>query len=88
MSDLVLSAAQVGELLEYRKPNGAGNGETIRDLYRNGNFPPPIDKDQPAVRWRWSRVVVERYVAGEWPWPKPRLTFNGAADQVLNEVAS
>lgn len=73
MSDLVLSADQVAAELEYRHRDGSGNGEVIRSMYRAGDFPPPIDHRQPAVRWRWSRAVVERYVLGEWPWSVVRL---------------
>jgi hypothetical protein len=74
MSSLALTADGVAAELEYVKQSGDPNGELIRQLYREGDFPPPIDPDQPVIRWRWSRAVVERYVAGEWPWPlRPAL---------------
>lgn len=86
MSGLVMTADQVAAELEYLRPGGTGRGDTIREMYREGDFPPPIDPDQPVVRWRWSRAVVERYVAGEWPWQTspsdPRFVYipeDGAA---------
>jgi hypothetical protein len=75
MSSLVLTVDQVAAELEYfHRPaegqeRGAPNSDLVREMYREGDFPPPIDPAQPVTRWRWSRTVVERYVAGEWPWP-------------------
>lgn len=38
----------------------------IRDLYRAGKFPPPIDPTLNPVSWRWSPAAVAAYVDGQW----------------------
>ena len=73
MAALALQADHVAELLEYKRPDGTGNGDLIRELYRNGDFPAPIDPEQPPIRWRWSRSRVEQYVAGTWRQSLPQL---------------
>lgn len=52
---LVLTAAEVGELLGYR-------AEVVRDLCRSGRLPAPIDPAISARLWRWSRISIENYV--------------------------
>ena len=52
---LVLTAAEVGELLGYR-------AEVVRDLVRSGRLPAPIDASISARLWRWSRTSIELYV--------------------------
>jgi hypothetical protein len=63
---LALTAEQVAEALGYLHRRGGGNATLIRSMYREGAFPSPIDPGQPVIRWRWSRAVVEGYVAGDW----------------------
>ncbi|HWL44203.1 MAG TPA: hypothetical protein VNQ73_14775 [Ilumatobacter sp.] len=55
----LLTDAQVGELTGYRP-------ELIRQLARQGKFPAPIDATLHPKLWRWSPVVLDRYIAGEW----------------------
>lgn len=86
MAVLAMTADQVAEELEYRRTDGTGNGDLIRELYRNGDFPAPIDPDQPAIRWRWSRVRVEQYVAGEWrDRPRPAVLFGSVGEQHVDD---
>lgn len=74
MSGLAMTADQVAEELEYAHRDGTPNGDVIRHLYREGDFPAPIDPAQPVNRWRWSRARVEQYVAGTWRHPGRKLT--------------
>lgn len=64
MSSLAMTADQVAIELEYFHRDGTPNGDLIRQLFRDETFPAPIDPEQPVVRWRWARPVVERYVLG------------------------
>jgi hypothetical protein len=54
---LTLKAAEAAELL-----GTAYTGEKIRNLYRAGRFPAPVDPTRPPHSWAWSRRVIERYV--------------------------
>lgn len=62
----VLTAADVARALQYLSRNGQPNGGTVRALYRAGSMPGPIDPSLPVRQWRWSRAVIDAYVAGEW----------------------
>ena len=66
MPGLAMTADQVAAELEYFHRDGTPNGDVIRRLYRDGEFPAPIDPEQPVQRWRWARARVEQYVTGEW----------------------
>lgn len=66
MAGLAMTADQVAAELEYFHRDGSPNGDVVRRMYRDGEFPAPIDSTQPVQRWRWARARVEQYVAGEW----------------------
>jgi hypothetical protein len=57
-----LTAQRVGEIVGGDRPYTA---ETIRNWYRAGKFPAPIDATLPVKSWRWSPRVIERYVDGD-----------------------
>ncbi len=54
-----LTVDQVGHVVGYP-------ARRIRDLYRAGQFPAPIDPTLHAVSWRWSPAAIDAYVSGEW----------------------
>lgn len=66
MAGLALTADQVAAELGYFHRDESPYGELIRSMYREGDFPAPIDPSLGVSRWRWSRVIVEQYAAGEW----------------------
>ena len=53
---LVLTAAEVGDLLGYK-------AETVRRLVRSSHLPGPIDDTINPKLWRWSRRTIEAYIA-------------------------
>lgn len=55
----VLTVDQVGAQVGYP-------ARRIRDLYRAGKFPPPIDATLHPISWRWSPTAVDAYLRGEW----------------------
>jgi hypothetical protein len=59
-----LTAAQVAERCGYLDDKGAPKGRTIRQLFRDGRFPAPIDPELPVRLWRWSSIAVGAYLAG------------------------
>lgn len=86
MAGLAMTADQVAEELEYRRTDDTGNGDLIRELFRSDRFPAPIDPDQPAIRWRWSRVRVEQYVAGEWrDLPRPAFALGSVGEHHVDD---
>lgn len=54
-----LTAAEVGERTGYTP-------KVVRELYRLGRFPAPIDATLHPKSWRWSPVILDAYVSGEW----------------------
>lgn len=54
-----LTANEVAALTGYTP-------RVVRELYRLGRFPAPIDATLHPKAWRWSPVAVDQYVAGEW----------------------
>jgi predicted DNA-binding transcriptional regulator AlpA len=54
---LTLTAAQVGKLTGYTAPR-------VRQLFRSGHFPAPIDDSLPTPSWRWSRRRIEEWADG------------------------
>jgi excisionase family DNA binding protein len=52
---LTLSIREVAEALGVTR-------QSVRNYYQAGKLPPPL----PGTRSRWSRVSIDRYLAGEW----------------------
>jgi hypothetical protein len=49
------------------KARGKGDlGRGVRDRFRKGTLPGPIDADLPTNQWRWSEAVVTNYTDGLW----------------------
>lgn len=88
MSGMALTADQVAAELEYFHRDGTPNGDVVRSMYRSGEFPAPIDPVQPVQRWRWARVRVEQYVAGEWPKVLTVRTHGGHVTEVPDRGAA
>lgn len=61
---LTLDADGVATLLGYHSGDGKPNGRRIRELYRSGRLPAPIDPELVAREWRWSRRTIVAYVDG------------------------
>lgn len=80
---LAMTADQVAAELEYFHRDGTPNGDVVRKLYRDGQFPAPIDPLQPVQRWRWARTIVEQYVTGEWH--ENRLLAEGFALRAVGQ---
>jgi hypothetical protein len=59
-----LTAAQVAGRCGYCDGKGAPKADTIRQLFRDGRFPAPIDAELPVRLWRWSSLAVDAYLAG------------------------
>ena len=66
MNAEALTADQAAARCGYVKANGTGNGRYVRDLFRRGSFPAPIDAALRANQWRWNSLAVEAYIRGEW----------------------
>lgn len=66
MEALTLMCGEVALALGYRLRDGSPNRKAIRTLAREGKIPPPIDDTLALAWWRWSRVEIESYAAGEW----------------------
>ena len=67
----------------------------VRELWRLGRFPAPIDPHLPTISLRWSEASIDAYVSGEWVAPAPLVSVGKSGplsylDQLLvdDEVAS
>lgn len=63
---LVMTCGEVATELGYVRRDGTPARHLVRTLVREGKLPPPIDPTLTVAHWRWSRKVIEQYVAGEW----------------------